>query len=522
LGSVSVSASYESRGKDTDIAARSVSTLEDLLAAVGDQAIRRITVEGEIAGAPSLWLAPGQQLVGVGDGAAVLFAHGVEGVRLSRDNELSHIRLQVEPELRAIFNDTAVDGLGTVRLVDVTTVGQVQILATERVRAGHVEIDGLDVVSADVRGRTNRPHNLGVDVLQGAFTLWVLQPEEDVTLTAQLRGISAGREGAPVRGSGVLVGGAGESGGRLRVSVLETGPIFTDGGIPEGTRDMISGGVFVIYGAHARDVRNRGPVTTSGVNDMVLDNWGTVGTWTAEAPLTSFGPSGVGFVNFGTIAALRIKGPVETHGRGARGFNVYTGGAVETAEFERITTHADAAIGIQVSQPIGRLAVRDGIHTNGGAGDSLVKGQITRLSAHALSVQAGGGIADVDIGGGVTSAGTDVVTVDVQGEIGRMKVTGGIHARGDGSDALRVDGGVLGLHDTEVTAADGAAIRLIRATLTELRGVTANGPRGDVVVDQDSTLVTGGDSAGPGGGEGNRFTVTGPATLRTHRPDPGL
>jgi hypothetical protein len=72
-----------------------------------------------------------------------------------------------------------------------------------------------------------------------------------------------------------------------------------------------------------REVINNGPVTSYGVNDMVLDNWGVVDNWTAYAPLTSYGRSGVGFVNFGAITTLRVQGPIETHGVGARGFNVY-------------------------------------------------------------------------------------------------------------------------------------------------------------------------------------------------------
>ena len=94
-------------------------------------------------------------------------------------------------------------------------------------------------------------------------------------------------------------------------------------------------------------------------------------------------------------ATVRIQAPVETHGIGARGFNVYrldgfVGPTADTVEFDQITTHADAAIGIQIGQPIGRLIVHNGIHTEGGAGDSLVRGVITRLSAHALSIQPGG------------------------------------------------------------------------------------------------------------------------------------
>ena len=120
-------------------------------------------------------------------------------------------------------------------------------------------------------------------------------------------------------------------------------------------------------------VRNGGPVTTYGPNDMVLDNWGTVHRWTAEEKITSYGPSGIGFVNFGTIDVLDAKGTIETFGQGARGFNVYAG-TVHTADFQRVVTHGDGAVGIQISRPVGDITVRRGIETFGATGDSLVKG----------------------------------------------------------------------------------------------------------------------------------------------------
>ena len=49
---------------------------------------------------------------------------------------------------RAIFIDTGVARLGTIRLIRITTVGQVQLLARDTVRSGHVEVDELDIVAA--------------------------------------------------------------------------------------------------------------------------------------------------------------------------------------------------------------------------------------------------------------------------------------------------------------------------------------------------------------------------------------
>jgi hypothetical protein len=233
----------------------------------------------------------------------------------------------------------------------------------------------------------------------------------------------------------VFVSGAGDKGGRLIVRRLETDAVYSDGKIALGTPDQITGGVFTVYGAHVDVVRNRGPVVTYGVNDMVLDNWGVVDRWIAEEKITSYGPSGIGFVNFGIINELRINAPIETFGLGARGFNVYTG-TVNLAEFDRVITHADGAVGVQISRPVGRIVVRRGIETFGGTGQSLVKGVVMTLSAVALSIKPGGSAREIDISGGVKTHGSGVAPIEQHGAIESFRVTGGCIAAGGGFDKL--------------------------------------------------------------------------------------
>jgi len=201
------------------------------------------------------------------------------------------------------------------------------------------------------------------------------------------------------------------------------------------TADQITGGVFTVYGAYVDVVRNRGPVVTYGVNDMVLDNWGVVDRWTAEAKITSHGPSGIGFVNFGIVHELKVNAPIETFGAGARGFNVYTG-TVNLAEFDRVVTHADGAVGVQISQPIGRLIVHRGIETFGGTGPSLVKGVVVTLSAIALSIKPGGSAREIEISGGIKTNGAGVAPIEQHGAITSLRVTGGFVAAGGGFDKI--------------------------------------------------------------------------------------
>lgn len=432
---------------------RVVGTAQELVDAVASDTVE-IEVRGTVSGMPMITLRPGVTLRGG------VLEFGAKGVRLTSGNTLEGVMVRTADDEVAVLNDTSVDDIGTLTLRNVTTSGQVLLLADDSVRAGHVVVDGLHVERADVRGRAVRPHGFGVEALQGAFTLWNRQADASVAITAELRGISAGSQETPVRGSGVFVGGHGDwdghgDGGTLEVSELRTGEIHTDGGIPAGTPDLISGGVFVISGAVVEEVVNEGPVTTYGQNDMVLDNWGDVDSWVATAPVTSRGPSGIGFVNFGRLGRLDVRAPVQTFGTGARGFNVYDG-SLEHASFESIATHGDGSTGVQVSKPLPTLEISGDLSTEGGEGMSLVKGVQMTLKAVALSVKPGGSVGRVAIGGALRTSGADVVTLEVEGAIGEIEVAGGISAAGQGSDAVHLrNGDIPGLEGLEINVAAG-------------------------------------------------------------------
>ena len=412
-----------------------VGTAAELLAAAADPEIRQIAITTDLRELPTIRLSPGQSLTGGDDHPALCFANNQDGLQLSADNRVESLRLVVDPSRRALFNDTSVQHLGCLTLRDLRVVGAVRLLASDRVRGGHVEAHAIEVEAADARGYDVRPKGYGVEVVPGAFTLWNQQADPTVTITADLTGLAAGRPGAPVRGSGIFVSGAGDDGGRLLVSRLETGPVHSDGGIPPGTPDRISGGVFTVHGTFVDRVCNRDLVTTYGANDMVLDNWGTVDHWSAEAKITSHGPSGIGFVNFGTVNQLDVNALIETFGQGARGFNVYTG-TVGAATFERVVTHADGAVGIQISQPVGRIAVRRGIETFGATGDSLVKGVVVKLPAIGLSVKPGGSAQRVEIAGGLITHGRGVAPIELHGSVAEMLITGGFAALGGEFDPI--------------------------------------------------------------------------------------
>lgn len=410
---------------------RIVTSAQELLEAARDPDVHTIVVSATLSDLPAIRLAPGTSLFGQTNGPSALsFAPGVDGLCLSTDNTVMDLDLFAENDRCAIWNDESANGLGTLTLRRIRTTGRVRVLARGNVRSGHLVVEELDIVSADARAEIDRPHEYGVDVLQGGFTLWNMQPDEDVVITADLTDLSAGRLAAPVLGSGIFLSGAGETGGRLEVQHLRTRAVYSNGCIEAGTAGLISGGVFVVYGTRVNFVENSGEVITYGPNDMALDNWGVVERWISKDNITTFGPSGVGFVNFGTIGKLQAEAPIETFGQGARGFNVYTG-TVRSADFDRIVTHGDGAVGVQISQPVGQLAVRRGIETFGAVGDSLVKGVVMKLPATGLSIKAGGSAQSICIEGGLHARGKNVLPLEQNGSIQSLRIEGGFSFRGE-------------------------------------------------------------------------------------------
>lgn len=421
------------------MAIRNVRTLNELMIALDERA-SQIAITAAIVSPHDIQLSEGVSVKGEGEGASLLFSEG-GGLGLTRDNHVQSLRLMTNPKSRAIYLRTGAEDFGTIRLEDLTVTGQVGLVARVGCRKGHVAARNVHVAFADARAFPEQPQKYGVNVLQGAITLFNQNGDADSRLTATLDDISVGSAAAPVLGSGIFVGGFGDEGGRLEIDRLTTGEVNSTGLLPFGTADFITGGVFVLYGCTVAELVNKAPCRTYGVNDMVLDNWGKVERWTAEDVIESFGPSGIGFVNFGTVEEFRAEAPIRTYGLGARGFNQYDG-TVKSLRVDSIETFGDGSIGIQISKPVGRICVDHDVRTHGGTGPSLVKGVIATLAAEAFSVKPSGEVEELSVGGDVESEGDTVDAFTVEGgSIRTAKIGGSIRATGAGSRRFRINNG---------------------------------------------------------------------------------
>lgn len=388
-----------------------VNTFNDLVSAL-QNGQKEITITRSILCNYNILLPEGVSLTGKpqenGELPLLSFQHS-DGVGVSANNSVKNLNIDAPANHKAIFNTMVKQDLGTFTFENLFVKGQVSVITRVGVEKANIVINNLDIHSADARHYLEQPQKYGVNVLQGALTIYNINPKSDSLVSVAVSNLSIGRKNAPVSGCGVFISGFGDKGGRTEITKLHTKAVYSNGKIPLGVADYITAGVFVLYGAHASEVVTDGEVITYGVNDMVLDVWGSVDNWISNAPVISYGPSGVGFVNFGFVKNFTVNAPLQTYGLGVRGYNQYDG-TVDNISFQSIETFGDGSVGIQISKKIGTLMVNGNVTTHGSIGSSLVKGVYVDLPAYALSIKNGGEATSITIKGNIATYGDNVIS----------------------------------------------------------------------------------------------------------------
>lgn len=357
-----------------------------------------------------------------------------DGFGVSANNTITDLNIDVSPQNKAIYTTINPDDLGILSFKNLHLKGQISILIRAGVNKGEILLDQINIIASDSRHYLEQPQKYGVNVLQGALTIYNLNPDENSLIQVTITNLSIGQKNAPVTGSGIFIAGYGDQGGKTKITKLHTKAVYSNGKIPPGVSDYISAGVFILNGAFAEEVITDGEIITYGINDMVLDVWGTVENWTSNKPVISYGPSGVGFVNFGIVKNFTVNAPLQTYGLGARGYNQYDG-TVENIRFKSIETFGDGSVGVQISKKIGTLTIEENITTHGSVGSSLVKGHYVDLPAYALSIKDGGVVDQISIKNNIETKGDHVTSylVEQGGIVKQINIDGAILAEGKNS-----------------------------------------------------------------------------------------
>ena len=453
---------------------RPVASLVDLMSALSGTEPRVLELQTSVACPHSITLPPGFSLTGTDKDRCILSFGNGDGIGLTANNRISGLTVIVPPAARAIYTQAGIADPGTITLENLAVTGQVSIITHAGTDTLNLAVDRLHIAACDARRYSEQPQKYGVNVYQGALTVYNFNGGANSRIRASLNNISVGARNAPVLGSGIFVSGFGDESGLVELDTLTTGAVHSTGMLPYGTADMITGGVFIVYGVHAKRVEHFGEVVTYGVNDMVLDTWGTVDTWIAHAPVVSYGPSGIGFVNFGTVGDFLAEAEIVTHGLGARGFNQYDG-TVKNIRFKSIETFGHGSIGIQVSKPVGTITVDGNVTTHGSIGNTLVKGVNMQLPAEAFSVKPGGVVEKLIVGGNLVTHGAKVTTYAVEGgKVNTIDIKGEVLANGQGSNAVLVsDKGSTPLTKVRARAKAGKALVEAGGEIADRTGFTA-------------------------------------------------
>lgn len=448
-----------------------VASLADLMAALSQAGPRTLELQTSVTCPYPISLPPGFGLAGRDKDTCILVFGNGDGIGLTANNRIENITIAATPAARAIYTQAGFADMGTITLRNLSMTGQVSIISRTGTDRLDLVIDRLHIAACDARRYSEQPQKYGVNVYQGALTVYNFNGNAESTIRASLTDISIGAKNAPVFGSGIFVSGFGDQGGWVQLDRLTTGAVYSCGMLPYGTADMITAGVFIVYGVKAERVEHFGEVATYGVNDMVLDTWGTVEDWIAHAPVVSCGPSGIGFVNFGTVNRFVAEREIITHGLGARGFNQYDG-TVRNIHFKSIETFGDGSIGIQVSKPVGTITVEGSITTHGSVGNTLVKGVNMLLPAEAFSVKPGGSVEKLSVGGDLVTHGANVATYAIEGgKVGAIDIKGEVLAHGRNSNAVLIAGSTP-LTRVRAKAAAGEALVVKDGEVTDRAGLS--------------------------------------------------
>ena len=419
-----------------------VSNLEELIQAVLEGK-PKINLTRSILARESIILGPGISLEGKAQENGILPTLSFEktdGIGITENNSVSNLIIQAPSTKRALFLASTKDELGRFEFANLYITGQFSFIAKKGVKKAQIILDTITIVYAETIHYVETQLKYGVTVRQGALTIFNTSTDKESEVIVTASNLAIGSAQLPVIGSGVFIAGFGDTGGRTTVEKLHTLNVHSNGKIPYGVANCITGGIFILGGAHAKTIIHDGDIETYGVNDMVLDAWGEVDEWVSNGVIRSYGASGVGFVNFGTVHKFIANAPIETYGEGARGYNQYDG-TLEYGEFHSIETFGNGSVGIQVSKKVGTILVNSDVKTNGDVGNSLVKGVNIDLPAYGLSVKDGGEIESLTIVGSIITAGKEATafTVEKGGVIHTMQVDGKIEAKGNNSKAKEVD-----------------------------------------------------------------------------------
>ena len=125
------------------------------------------------------------------------------------------MNIQADAAHRAVYNILQEQDLGEFIFENLTLVGQFSFITRPGTKSAKVIIKDLDIIACDARHYPEQPQKYGVNVWQGALTVYNFNSDADSRIDLTIDNVSIGRKHAPVLGSGLFVSGFGDKGGQV-------------------------------------------------------------------------------------------------------------------------------------------------------------------------------------------------------------------------------------------------------------------------------------------------------------------
>ncbi|WBY03256.1 hypothetical protein PE066_06905 [Ramlibacter tataouinensis] len=199
-----------------------IESLMDLSQALAQQEPCNLQLQTSVLSPYALTLPRGFALSGKDRRSCILSFCNGDGVGLTADNRIENLTLMATPAARAIYTQTGLEDMGSITLRDLAVTGQVSLIVRSGTRRLDLVVDKLHIAACDCRRYSEQPQKYGVNVYQGALTVYNFNGDPGSVVRASLTDVTAGERQAPVIGSGVFVSGFGDNGGWVELEQLTT------------------------------------------------------------------------------------------------------------------------------------------------------------------------------------------------------------------------------------------------------------------------------------------------------------
>lgn len=142
------------------------------MAALSQAGPRTLELRTSVACPYSITLPPGFVLTGKDKDTCILMFGNGDGIGLTADNCVANLTIAATPAARAIYTQTGFADMGKIALENLSVTGQVSIVTRSETDKLNLVVDKVHIAACDARRYSEQPQKYGVNVYQGALTVY--------------------------------------------------------------------------------------------------------------------------------------------------------------------------------------------------------------------------------------------------------------------------------------------------------------------------------------------------------------